>query len=353
MAAPIGLIPALPAGLVAGAQHKQPAHWLQIQHLTPQNSLAEWIYLYLCRKVFKVGALATLDAKSRDLAGFLRWSLQNYGGAIESWRPQQTADYLDYLEGQLRKPRTVNRTLATLRHFARWVADNHPQGIFDKVGMPTQDVQERGLGQIAAQKLEKIQTNRLYGAAADLVKLETGDAQRPRRNLAIFALLLHTGLRVSELCALRLDQYVGSYLYNVRRKGNRREQKVFVPTKAQRPLDDYLAHERPKDDPQGLCKVLFPGRRSGTFIDRQRVGKVLRHIANEANKQLGQNVAEDDPRLIKLHPHVLRHTFGFRHRQRCGSDAATAEALGHANLHYIALYTCPTDKEKEAIMEDL
>jgi site-specific recombinase XerD len=138
----------------------------------------------------------------------------------------------------------------------------------------------------------------------------------------MLALLYHAGLRVSEMCALRLDQYKDKYLHTIKRKGNNRTDAMYLAADCRRAMDDYLAVERPRDDPDGVHVPLFLSTRSGAGVDRRRVARVLEHVAQEACKH-----REDK---LGLHPHRLRHTFGWNIMQKTKSESATARALGHA-----------------------
>lgn len=57
---------------------------------------------------------------------------------------------------------------------------------------------------------------------------------------------------MSELCNLNLEQYEDKYLRDVKRKGNRIDD-VYVPKKARKVIEEYLATERRKDD-KGAAK---------------------------------------------------------------------------------------------------
>ena len=79
--------------------------------------------------------------------------------------------------------------------------------------------------------------------------------------------LHYTGLRVSELVALRRDQYDGRYLLNVRRKGKARSRELYVSAECRRLLNDYLNVERPRDAPGAGAGAGAgcPGRPTSTF----------------------------------------------------------------------------------------
>ena len=255
-------------------------------------------------------------------------------------------------------PRASTRAFATLRRFARWAHDK--QGVFGAMGLPTADVRELVCEEAPCKKLDRVEVRALFKAAEDRVRLTdakradnvgTGLAdptrrKRPRRDLAMLALLYYTGLRVTELVVLRRTQYDGSHLVNVARKGQSRSRRLYVPAEARKFLDNYVAAERPKDatlSHDADAAPLFLATRSGTRMQRQYVAEALNRIAEDASKH------RSTP--IELHPHRLRHTFGSRHREASGSDTETAAALGHQSLKYVGRYVRQTDAEREALME--
>jgi len=54
-----------------------------------------------------------------------------------------------------------------------------------------------------------------------------------------------------------------------------------------------------------------------------------------------------------LHPHRLRHIFGFEVRQRTKSDSETARLLGHQSDKYAGRYARSTQAEREQLLDTL
>ena len=79
-------------------------------------------------------------------------------------------------------------------------------------------------------------------------------------------------------------------------------------------------------------------------MTRRQIHKILVRIANEATKHHG---------AIHMHPHRLRHTFGFEIRERTKSDSETARALGHQSDKYAGRYARSTQAEREAVLDTL
>lgn len=319
------------------------AHTAEL-HPTPPHDLLGWGALYLQEEVLGVQAHNTLMAKLRDLRAFLAWYCEHNGHlAAEAWASRDTAAFCAHLEALGRAPTTINRALATLRRFARFIHDRHRSPF--SAGLPTRGVKPLVVHQPPAQKLTGQQLHLLIKAASVLVFTERRANARPRRNQAALLLLLHTGLRVSELCALDLDQYQGKHLLRVVRKGRTRAD-LFVAKAARAALDEYLREERPLDAGAGARAPLLLTSR-GERMDRRYIGRALDRISQEACKH------HPEDRRFSVHPHQLRHTFASLLHAKTGSDARTAELLGHSSTKYVARYTKLTDQENQALLEDL
>lgn len=309
------------------------------------TTLPYWIRLYLDKKVAGIQSTHTFEAKARDLLGFVNWFVKLNGHhLITDWRPRDTQTYLSHLEREGKAATTVNRIFSSLRHFARWVYDQANTPF--QHGLPTQDIKELAVDEADCKKLSTRDLHRLFKAADNLVLTETRKNSRPRRNRAILALLYYTGLRVSELTQLRRTQYDGKYLSDVRRKGKSRSKSIYLTTACRELLDGYLQHEHLLDDAQAICTPLFLPAALDSFLTRQQVFAVLKHIADEANKHSQDNA-------IHIHPHRLRHTFGAEFREKTGSDTETQQALGHVSTKFIGRYVRKTQEEREAVMEGI
>ena len=308
-----------------------------------ETSLAQFAAKYIKEEVFGIQAENTLSAKLRDLTGFIRWFVSLNGhGEIRDWMPRDTMAYLLEVEKAGKRPATINRIFATLRHFARWV-NEQPGAVFSTHGLPTRGVKELVIDEPDCKKLSRVEIHRLFRAADTLCVTEVRGSQRPKRTRAIFALLYSTGLRVSELIALKRSQYDGRYLRDVKRKGRGRTRGLYIVSETRRHLDEYIESERKQDDSKSCHAPLFIANAKGGEMRRQRIRQGLVKLGQEAGKYSGE--------VIIVHPHRLRHTFGAEYREKTGSDTETASALGHASLKYVGRYVRKTDAERELALE--
>jgi integrase/recombinase XerD len=313
----------------------------EVAHASQTPSLKKLVENYLVIEAAS-GAANTFLAKRHDLNCFLAF----YANRLKSddpngWTKPITVAFLRNLENaEFRKATTVNRMLASLRHCATWIHDRQPF----LAGNPCRSIRELTLDEPSWKGLTEVEVMRLRSAAEQLVRLKTRGNQHGFRDRAIFLILLHTGLRVSELLSLRRDQYTGKHFVDLRRKGKVRTAKVFLSGEAREALDDYLAENLSKKNQ--VCQGPLILSKSGDPLARQHVDRLLRQLARHASSKLAKEEA------IRLSAHVLRHTMLRRVTEKHGVQFAM-EAAGHASSKYIWRYVKPSDEQREKAMEEL
>jgi site-specific recombinase XerD len=151
----------------------------------------------------------------------------------------------------------------------------------------------------------------------------------------ILLLLPRTGLRISEICTLRVENLTDRGGVRGLRFRGKREVERFVPLNkpSRRALDEYLATYAPSD-------WLFLGY-EGKPLTPHAVRKVTRRIADEA------------PDLVGLSPHILRHTYATSLLKH-GTDLRTLQALlGHQSITTTSRYLHPDAEMLRDAVENL
>jgi len=145
------------------------------------------------------------------------------------------------------------------------------------------------------------------------------------RDRAMFEVLYASGIRVSELCGLRMEDIrEEAQLLLVRGKGDR-QRLVPLGSKATDALGRYLREARPQL-PGARSTALFPGP-SGSPLRRQTLWKIIRRHAVTAGI------------VGPISPHKLRHSFATHLLER-GADLRAVQALlGHADISTTQIYT--------------
>ncbi|WP_269792239.1 tyrosine recombinase XerC [Stenotrophomonas sp. Iso1] len=250
----------------------------------------------------------TLDAYQRDLAALSQWC---DGNKVAD--PQAVAgDQLrDFIAGEHRRglaPKSLQRRLSACRSFYAWLLKN---GVIDN---------SPAAGLRAPKAPRKLPQVLDADEAVQLVELPT-DAPLGLRDRALLELFYSSGLRLSELCALRwrdLDLLSGMVL--VHGKGNR-ERSVPVGSHALSALQAWR-----KDSVGVNEKPVFPGRGGGPITQRAVQIRI---------KQLAQRQG-----LFKnVHPHMLRHSFASHILESSGDLRGVQELLGHADIATTQIYT--------------
>ena len=177
--------------------------------------------------------------------------------------------------------------------------------------------------------LEVEEVNRILGVI---------DTAKPlgRRDLAILEVLYSAGVRVSELCDLRMiDLVLDSDMIRVMGKGNK-ERFVPIGPRAQECINNYLKFDRPtlsKKD-KNLGKIFLS--RNGRPLTRMTVNIILKKWAQVSGLKK------------KVSPHTFRHSFAT-HLLEGGADLRVVqEMLGHVDISTTQIYY---DMDREHLKE--
>jgi len=269
----------------------------------------------------------TLSSYQSDLSLFARWFTETNREpfSARAVTPTDIRDYKAYLVTvKHQAPATVNRRLAALRKFFTWAkAEEHI------TELPTDLVKGLPSAPRAPKSLQKREVDRLVRVA---------ERRGRKRDIAILSLLRHTGLRVSELCALNLDDLtLGERKGAVTVRSGKGQKYRVVPLNAdvRRALSQYLAvRPRVPDD------HLFLSQKGGGGLGSQAVEWLVRLYARQAG-------------LEAVTPHTLRHSFAKQLLEE-GVDLVTVSALlGHERLETTAIYTQPNPRDMERAVEKL
>jgi len=185
---------------------------------------------------------------------------------------------------------------------------------------PTENVSSPKVGKPLPDAISINQVRQLLAQPAE------NDAPEAKRDSAMLQLLYASGMRVSELVSLNLNDVNTTEGY-VRcfGKGNKERIVPFHPRAAQA-LNDYIQEARPRLVRNDAEKALFVNQR-GDRLTRQGLWQILKAYARSAG--LGDKVT----------PHTLRHSFAT-HMLSGGADLRSVqELLGHANISTTQIYT--------------
>jgi len=259
-------------------------------------------------------SLNTLEAYSRDLNRYLMNMEEMRISDFKNISSDHVIAYLGILRKSGLMPTSVNRALAALRGFYRYlilrgvVKENPIAHIaLAKTWMNLPDtLNEEEMGHLLAQPSMKNITG--------------------MRDRAMMELLYATGIRVSELISLTINSinWQAGYL-SVIGKGSK-ERIVPIGRMAYDQLRQYIDKVRPVLIKGNSTTVLFLNR-CGRGLTRQGFWKIVKKYAKGAG-------------IIKrVYPHTFRHSFATHILERGGDLRSVQVMLGHSDISTTQIYT--------------
>jgi len=239
------------------------------------------------------------------------------GAALESVAYPDLRRFLAQLKGRNLKPRTLARKLSSLRSFFKYLQR-------EKV------IQTNPAKLLVTPKLDKPLPHFMSEEeAVQLIESPKLGKINSLRDRAIFEILYSTGIRVSELVGLNVDDvdFIGNVI-KVMGKG-KKERMVPIGDHALNALKEYI-DQRKLDN-----KFIFVNKGGTRLGDRSVRNIINKYILEQA---MAQHVT----------PHMFRHSFAT-HLLNHGADLRSVqELLGHVNLSTTQIYThLTTDKLKK------
>ncbi len=256
----------------------------------------------------------TLEAYGRDLAGFAAWAGRRKILTPAAVRRTDIQGYVRDLRLRGLSPRSVARYLATLRVFFRFLKQ---EGL--AVDDPTAEIEGPRVERALPRALPAGQVLKLLAAP---------DPATPggARDSAMLEILYATGLRVSELVGLRVEDLHLEEGYLICRGKGSKERVVPIGSEAKQRVGLYLAGPRQAILKSRSSIYLFVQNRGGG-LTRQALWKRVKSYAAAAGIR------------ASLSPHVLRHSFAT-HLLENGADLRVVQKmLGHADISTTQIYT--------------
>lgn len=224
--------------------------------------------------------------------------------------------------------KTQNYYLIAIRAFLKYLARQEVKSLpAERIELAKTN--ERSLDLITPEELSRLRNS------------PKGTDLKDLRDRAILELLFSTGLRVSELCALKSDIDLRSDELSIRGKGGK-IRVVFISDEAKKYVREYLSARKDMSD--------------GLFI---QIGNTKNTKKNGTSKGVVKNVEplnkRSVERIVKQHaikagiskkvtPHTMRHLFATDLLSN-GADLRSVQALlGHSSITTTQIYTHVTDK---------
>lgn len=253
----------------------------------------------------------TLASYKRDILKFEEYMNENSLSIVSATKTNVLAYVMDLQERGM-SVSTLSRNLASLRSFYDYLI---------KTDVISEDPTENIKNYKAERKLPEI----LTGPEVEILLSQPKEADLlGYRDKAMLELLYATGIRVSELIELNVENVNAEVGYiNCAHGGKTRVIPIYA--EAARALKNYLAKSRPMitDDKGGALFLNY----NGTRLSRQGFWKIIKHYKERA-------------KIVKdITPHTLRHSFAV-HLLENGADLKSLqEMLGHSDISSTHIYT--------------
>ncbi len=258
----------------------------------------------------------TLAAYRNDLTQFLAF----LSGRVDSWNEVNREIIINYIMSmkadQEYASSTVARKVAAIKSFFHNLLDRGELEDDPTATLDSPRVRKRLPRAISPKDLARLLA-------------EPGRSQTPKalRDRALLEILYASGLRVTELVSLNVDDVnLASATLRVVRPKDKSERIVPMHERAIEPLQEYLERGRIQLIKDPSEPALFLNHR-GRRLTRQGLWLIVKHYVREVG------ITED------ITPHSLRHTFAAHLVEKKADLEYVQELLGHANISTTQVYT--------------
>jgi len=254
----------------------------------------------------------TLQNYARDIRRLQAWAADK-GRRIERLERKDLREWIASMSREGLAPSSIARAVSAARGFFRFLMlDRHVQRD------PTEDIHTPQQSSHLPKFLTEEEMERLLRAPD--IKTEVGVRDR-----AMIELMYAAGLRVSELCSLKVaDVELDGAIVSCYGKGSK-QRRIPIGKSAVHWIQRYIAV---RDRLGSNNPVLFLNR--GRALTRQLAWSLIKTYAAKAQ-------------VPDISPHTLRHSFGT-HLMQHGADSRSVQALlGHSDISTTEIYTHITD----------
>lgn len=259
----------------------------------------------------------TLAAYSNDLTQLAKY-LAALSPPVTTWEQvtrNALINYILYLKEREYTSATVARKVAAIKSFFHFLVD---EGVIQD--NPTENLESPKVRKRLPKILPRSQVEKLLAQPAK------GSGPKALRDTALLELLDATGVRVSELVSLKVDD-VNLEVATVRVRGKGDKERILpIHRQAIEALRAYLQKGRKAFLKEPGQQALFLNPR-GTQLTRQGLWLIIKKYVQQAG------IKE------KVTPHTLRHSFATHLLEGGATLRDVQELLGHSNISTTQVYT--------------
>jgi len=252
----------------------------------------------------------TIESYSRDIKQYLSY-LEENNIDFKCAKRGNIIAYILYLKKENKAPSSISRSIASIRSLYHFLLKNNIINYDPTIDLESPKVEKR---------MPEILT---IGEVEKLLSMPIDNNLKGSRDKAMLELLYATGVRVTELVNLNIDD-VNLNLGFVKLNGTK-ERVVPVGRMAQRAVNIYINEYRQEFLKGKESNVLFLNFH-GEKMTRQGFWKIIKSYAKEAGIEK------------KITPYTLRHSFAA-HLIENGADLKSLQQmLGHADISTTQIY---------------
>ena len=253
----------------------------------------------------------TLQSYKRDLKQFKAYLDEN-DKTYNKLTQKDINDYINHLQDIGKKPSTISRCIASIRSFYQFELKNR------KVKVDPTDT-------IQSPKIEKRVPSVLTSKEVALLLDQPKDVDlKGIRDKAMLEFAYATGMRVTEIISLNIDDVNIEEGYVVCKNGNK-QRNIPLGTMALKALKEYIENAREILIKKKKEKALFVNI-NGKRLTRQGFWKIIKYYKEQAH------ITKD------ITPHVLRHSFATHLLQNGADLKAIQTMLGHSDISSTQVY---------------
>jgi len=265
-------------------------------------------------------AILTLSAYSSDLLNAHRFCTKHHGIPLRNASTEMLEDYLKHLNKLRRQATSVRRHLSALKQFYEFLQREQSLAVnpMDRIEFP--QTPKRLPKSLTAGEIDALFQTTLVNTAKE------PDSYLPLRDQTMLMLMYASGLRVSELCSLKLvDLDLRSQILKITGKGSKTRLVPFSQSLVTL-LKSYLNMRKIFLNDHADSEYVFLNYQ-GTRLSRQTFWKTLKTLAIQSHIS------------SELSPHRLRHSFASHLLESGLSLRSLQILLGHADISTTEIYT--------------
>lgn len=270
----------------------------------------------------KKTAKNTLLSYERDLRKMADYFEQQGKENLRDLTAEDMSGYMEHMKEEGKKASTLSRSVASIKSFYQFMIQR---------GTVTEDLS----AVLKAPRVEKKLPSVLALEDVDVLLAQpSGNTDKEVRDKAMLELLYATGIRVSELLSLKLENVNLKKGYITIQASGGRERIVPFTKEAKEALQKYLSQVRERLLEAEGSDILFVNM-SGKAMSRQGFWKIIKYYTKRAGIE------------ADITPNTLRHTFAAHLVKNGANLHAVQEMMGHSDFSSTQKYTKIESVRKE------